>query len=61
MYKDGTESQLKLAVPAEVGDEIAKLGLVATRVYIDKLIQVPGGIPGIVDPGIHFDDFKKLT
>jgi len=60
MYKDGSESQLKLAVPETVGDEIAKLGLVATRVYVDKLVQVPGGIPGIVDPDIHFDDFKRV-
>ena len=60
MYKDGTESQIKLAVPAVVGDEISKLGLVATRVYVEKFVQVPGGIPNLVDPGIHFDDFKKV-
>jgi len=51
-YRDGTNHELKMAVPAEVGDEIAQKGLVATRVYVDKYIQM--AVPG----NAQFDDFK---
>ena len=53
MYKDGTERELKTAVPPDVGNEIAQKGLVATRVYVDKFSQFP------VPPNTIFDDFRK--
>lgn len=53
LYKDGTNQQLTLAVPVEVGNTIAVKGLVATQVYIDKFMQFP------VEGNVKFDDFKK--
>lgn len=53
MYKDGTQHELNLAIPPEVGDEIAQKGLMATRVFIDKFIQV-----SVPDNAI-LDKFKK--
>ena len=52
LYKDGTNHQLRLAIPPEVGDEIAQKGLVATQVFIEKFIQ------GVVPDNAIFDDFK---
>lgn len=54
-YKDGTSNELRMAVPEEVGNQIAIKGLVATTVYIDKFIQVP--VRGMPD-NVNFDDFK---
>jgi len=53
LYKDGTNHELRLAIPPEVGDEITRKGLVATQVFVDKVIQVP------VPENTIFDDFKK--
>jgi len=53
LYKDGTRHELTMAVPPEVGDEIAQKGLVATQVFVDKFIQV-----AVPDTAI-FDKFKK--
>ena len=55
MYKDGTSHELRMAVPEAVGDQIAVKGLVATKVYIDKFLQVP--VRGLPD-NIRLDDFK---
>ena len=53
-YKDGTESRLTVAVPAEVADEIQTLGLAYTTVTIDRIIQVP-----TQGTNAQFDDFKR--
>lgn len=53
LYKDGTNHELKMAIPPEVGEEIAQKGLVATQVFVDKFIQVA------VPHNTIFDDFKK--
>lgn len=57
LYKDGTNHELRLAIPPEVGNEISKKGLVATQVFIDELIQVP--VPGSLRDNAILEDFKK--
>lgn len=53
LYKDGTRHELRLAIPPEVGKEIAQKGLVATQVFIEDYIV------GVVPDNTIFDDFRR--
>ena len=57
LYKDGQSQELRMAVPEEVGEQIAVKGLVATTVYIDKMVQTP--VKGFGKDNVIFEDFKR--